>query len=125
MALLDSTMRSLASTLLGSMGGAATIIKTKSVFNPRADTTSNVSTTSYPVKVSPPVPFSYQAIDGTNVQKGDLKCFAAAVDFPEIPRTVTDKSWTMTFGGQKFLIVGCEPVYSGDLPAGYYLQCRR
>lgn len=123
----DTKFRSLSARLVDKFGVNVTLTRASETFSEITNKPTVGTPISYTIKVSPPVAAGYSEIDGARVLATDLFCTAAATNtggspVNGLPPNV-DKD-TLTYAGVVYKIVGCQPVYSGDLPAAYRLQLR-
>ena len=122
---LDLPMRDLASALIGALGfSGATLVRTTGDSGYDVKTGEDLmpsGVTSYPIAVTPPEGFKRQEIDGSAVQKTDLRCYIAAKDVAVVPTPRTD---TLTLGGTVYNIIRVQTIYSGNLPCLFELQLR-
>lgn len=127
MGLLDGPMRGVAKTLLGILGGSATLSKETRDYEPSTDT--NLTTTQQiTIQHSPPEPYAAYRIDGTLVQAGDAKVLVAAQDLEDADFSLpagSHQNVYMTIDGRRWTVVRVNEVRSGDLPAALELQLRR
>lgn len=72
-------------------------------------------------KVSPPSPFKRELVDGRTIKEDDLVVFLAASGLTFTP----DTGFTVTIDSDKFTVVGCPPLYSGEQIAVYQIHLRR
>lgn len=123
MGALDLPMRDLASSLVGVLGasGAQLVRTSDAAYDVKTGENLPGGVTSYPITVTPPEPFQKREIDGTVIQKNDLKCYIAAKDIPVVPTPRTD---TLTLGGIVYNIVRVEPISSGSLICLYGIHLR-
>lgn len=119
---LRDAMRGVAASVLDTLGTAATITRSTESYNPETGAESGAASTDYSVNCSPPSPFKENEIDGTHIQRGDVKVLVAAKGLAIAPTSKTD---TFTFDSVQYKIVDVDPIYSGSLPAAFELHCRK
>lgn len=128
MGLLDGPMRSVASTLIGTLGTQpAAFTRVTRVYDALADSEAETTDTAQ-IAMTPPAPFKREFVDGTTVLATDLESIVAAKDVDDSSFTLDpDAHTTMTvaFGGKTYKIVSVTRVYSGDQVAAYRVQLRR
>ena len=119
---LDSVMRSVAKSLIGTFGTTATInTPTGGSYDRYTDGTVpgiNVQTI---VPCSPPAEYKNSVIDGTRIQAGDMKILIPALVYTTAPTTAQ----TVTVRGAIYKIVSVYPISSGNLEAVWEVQLRR
>ena len=122
MSLLDSPMRSVAKTLINLFGGSVTIQRrVPGTYDPIAGTEGAETTTTHPVKASPPEPFATDRIDGTSILTTDLRMLLAAQSAPVVPDPKTD---SVILDGVTYKLIRTSPIKSGDLVAAWELHLR-
>lgn len=71
-------------------------------------------------KVSPPIKYSKEEIDGSLIQVNDFKVYVPRGVIQDVSNTDT-----IELNGIKAIVKGTMPVYSGEEVAVWILQCRR
>lgn len=125
MGLLDSIFSDVASTVTRAIGGSAVLIRRVSGYVPETGVDVQESETEYPIPITPPYEYTIEEIDGTNIQKGDLKVGVPSKDLPVVPQPESEQNWTIRLGGVEYRVIRVTPYSSGDANAMYGLQCRR
>lgn len=119
---LDSIMRSVAQSLVGTFGttGVLTTYSGGS-YDPITDTTSAGTATDTTVPCSPPAEYENYVIDGTRIQTGDMKVLIPALDYGTAPNTAQK----FTIRGAQYNVISVMPVSSGNQEAAWEIQLRR
>lgn len=124
MGILDGPFRSLAKTLIGTLGASATLTRTTpGEYDPISGLSGMPRTTNYSVKISPPERYSRQdvATGQGAIQQDDFRVLVAASALSIEPSAQTD---TLRVAGTVFKVIALAPVYSGDQVAAYEMQVR-
>jgi hypothetical protein len=116
-----------ADQLVSKFGTPATLVRETKTYD-AATGKNTVSTTSYSLKVTPPIAgvdtvgaYRKDSIVGSTVGMYELTVSFAAVSLPIEPNATTDK---MIFRGTTYQIVRVLPIVSGDDTALWYVQLR-
>ena len=82
-------------------------------------------TTEYPLKVAPPGTFDNEYIDGTLVQRSDLRVTVPAASLPFVPAiAASDTQDAIEIDGTIYSVIAVSPAYAGESVATYELQVR-
>ncbi|WP_348767443.1 hypothetical protein [uncultured Salinisphaera sp.] len=82
-------------------------------------------TTEYPIKVAPPGTFDNEYIDGTLVQRSDLRVTVPAASLPFAPAiAASDTEDAIEIDGTIYGVIAVSPAYAGESIATYELQVR-
>jgi len=117
----DSKFAAAALSILDKFGVPATIvIRAAGGFDPlTGDVTPPTETTTSLDKVSPPINYQPNEVDGSNIINDDFKVYVAGSNV-----TTITKGSEMLVNGVTVMIVKANPVYSGALVALWVCQCR-
>jgi len=116
----DSKFAAAALSILGKFGVPATItVRSTGGFDPLTGDVTNTETVTALDKVSPPINYQPNEVDGSNIINDDFKVYVAGSDVS----TIT-KGSEMLINGVTVMIVKANPVYSGALVALWVCQCR-
>lgn len=123
MGILDSPLRDLASTLISTfVDTASTLVRVlDSGDDPVTGETFPAAIQPFSVKTTPPENYKLHEIDGTAIQKSDLRLYIAAKDIAISPSPRTD---TLNLGGLVLNIIKVSPHYSGDQVCLWEMQVR-
>lgn len=79
-------------------------------------------TNEYKVQIAPPSSFEASEIDGSSIQKEDLRIYVSNTELSIVPNPETD---FLRYKDDIFKIKASTPLMSGQRAAGYTLQCRK
>ena len=126
MTLLDTPLRKTVKTIIDLLGADATLTRNDDLIGTGYDPTTGVEPSTedveYSVKMTPPEPFSIKDVDGTLVKQEDLTTLLAAKGLAITPSKHTDK---LTFNGTQYVIMGVDPIHSGQQVAAWQLHLRK
>jgi len=117
----DNAFEGFAEEFLDESGISVTVNYNSGTFVPStnsySETTSAVTTTA-----SPPIRFSEDQVDDTNIKRGDLQMIFA----PEgLTRGLVEQKDTIEWDGDTYAIITGFPIVSGTLVAAYKYQLRK
>ncbi len=121
MGLLDTAIRDVVKSVIDLLDTDATLKKqTVDAYDPETGEEDVAVPTSTAIKISPPSNFSNREVDGSAVQRQDLKCLTAAKGASFTPE-IGD---TLIIGSTDYRIINADPIKAGDENAAWKLQLR-
>lgn len=127
MGLLDGPLRSVAQTLIGTLGTTpATFTRTVRYYDPDVDEEVSSSTTAS-LAMTPPAPFETRRVDGSNILSTDTMSIVAAADVDAVSfdfEQGSNVSLKVDIDGTIYSVVGINKLQSGDQSAAFELQLR-
>lgn len=116
----DIKFTAAALSILDKFGVPATItVRGAGGFDPSTGEVTSTETVTEVSKVSPPIKYQPNDIDGSTIIQEDFKVYVAGSDV-----TTMAKGSEMLINGVKVMIVVANPVYSGTNIALWVCQCR-
>ena len=128
MGILDGPFRTVAKSLIGTLGtSAVTITRKEGDYDPATDQDATTTTT-IAINISPPAPFKQEQVDGSAILSSDLMCYVSASDLDDESFDVTlgtNVTLSLEYDGKEYAIVAIKEMRSGDQVAAYELQLRK